>query len=144
MPTGKRFPSRFRWLPNNSRKDPEMTLIRILILILLPPLIAGSISGCATVTHAAAAKAEATAAEPPPPGAARPSDELWIIARDQGAGQQPAKNNDSLPGAATLLARVPGQSAPVAMPLERTDVKAEIAGYIASVSVTQQFHNPFS
>ena len=120
-----------------------MTLVRIMILILLPPLVAGSMSGCATVTHAAAAKAEATPAEPPPPGAARLSEELWIIAREQTA-QQRTEHKDVLPGAATLLARVPDQPAPVAIPLKRTDVKAEIAGYIASVNVAQQFHNPFS
>src|SRR2546423_7256021 len=102
-----------------------MKLVRILILILLP-LIAGSISGCAAVTHAAAAsKAEATAAPPPPPGAALPSEELWIIAKDQTV-QQPAQSNDALPGAGTLLARLADQSTLVPVPLKHTDVKADI------------------
>src|SRR5205814_8864879 len=58
--------------------------------------------------------------------------------------QQPAQSDDVLPGATTLFARLPDQSAPIPLPLKRTDVKADIAGCIASVNVTQQFHNPFS
>ncbi|HKX61261.1 MAG TPA: VIT domain-containing protein, partial [Verrucomicrobiae bacterium] len=31
----------------------------------------------------------------------------------------------------------------VPMPLRHTDVKSTISGYIASVTVVQQFHNPY-
>ena len=40
------------------------------------------------------------------------------------------------------MTREEGREVP--LPLKHTDVKAEVAGYIASVRVTQQFHNPYS
>ena len=47
------------------------------------------------------------------------------------------------PTAGALLAKLPDKEKKVPVPLEHTDVHAEIAAYIASVSVTQQFHNPY-
>jgi len=66
-------------------------------------------------------------------------EELWVIARKEGeavaAEQEP-------PGAGALMAKL-ADDKEVPLPLKHTDVKAAISGYIASVDVTQQFHNPF-
>jgi Ca-activated chloride channel family protein len=79
------------------------------------------------------------------PGQTTPSrdEELWVIAKTPAELQPPAKD-DTLPGTGALVAKVPDQTAPVPVPLKHTDVKANIAGYVASVDVTQHYHNPFS
>src|SRR5439155_25396465 len=47
-----------------------------------------------------------------------------------------------MPGSGTLVAKLADKLVPI--PLKHTDVKASIAGYIATVDVTQQYHNPYS
>ena len=69
-----------------------------------------------------------------------PEEELWVIVRSTSA-EGAAGEED--PGTGALLADLPGEGQDVPMPLKHTDVKAEIAGYIASVQVRQQFHNPY-
>jgi Ca-activated chloride channel family protein len=73
--------------------------------------------------------------------APRRHDELWIIASGTtahtGLGAQ-----DESPGSGTLMTEVEGQKIP--MPLKHTDVRASVAGYLGSVEVVQQFHNPYS
>ncbi|MBS3763922.1 MAG: VWA domain-containing protein [Planctomycetes bacterium] len=69
------------------------------------------------------------------------SDELWVISRPE--GQSDVRPGEDEPGSGALLADVPGQTKEVPVPLKHTDVKAGISAYIASVTVTQQFHNPF-
>jgi Ca-activated chloride channel family protein len=49
-----------------------------------------------------------------------------------------------IPGSGTLMTRLPDSQNPVPVPLKHTDVKASIAGYVATVDVTQQYHNPYS
>jgi Ca-activated chloride channel family protein len=85
------------------------------------------------------------------PGQTTPSrdEELWVIAKSQPdatASKQriPTAAEDPTPGTGALLTRLPNSQTPVPIPLKHTDVRADIAGYIASVSVTQQYHNPFS
>lgn len=81
------------------------------------------------------------------PGQTVPSrdEELWVIAKSQPDAAQPvAPEADDVPGSGALLARLPDQPTPVPVPLKHTDVRADIAGYIASVAVTQQYQNPFS
>lgn len=102
-----------------------------------------------------------------PLAVARPGEDIWVIvkppARDPAAA---AENEDTAPGSGAMLARVqrddtqprdarpapdgatdaehdPAQPEPIPLPLKHTDVHASVAGYIASVHVTQQFHNPF-
>jgi Ca-activated chloride channel family protein len=96
-------------------------------------------------------------AAPPsgPPGGARglvdpqslpaPNEELWVIAKPDADQQQQAREIDGhpMPGSGTLVTTPPGSDTPVPVPLKHTDVKAEIAGYIATVDVKQQFHNPY-
>jgi len=79
-------------------------------------------------------------------------EELWVIARHkvepdhtQAAMQQ--REDDDYPGCGALvipaLAGHPDQTN-IPVPLKHTSVSAEIAGYIATVDVTQQFHNPYA
>ena len=76
-----------------------------------------------------------------PPNAIAPGEELWIIERPSAAAQ-PADPN--APGSGALMAKLPDQEEEVPVPLKHTDVKAFVSGYIATVDVTQQFHNPYS
>jgi Ca-activated chloride channel family protein len=78
------------------------------------------------------------------PGQTTPSreEELWVIAKYQD-DKQPA-DEEPTPGTGALLARLPDQTTPVPVPLKHTDVRADIAGYIATVDVTQQYTNPFN
>lgn len=68
-------------------------------------------------------------------------EELWVIRK----AEQPAmaQADDQIPGMGSLLAKRPGNAENVPVPLKHTDVKASIAGYIASVDVTQQYQNPY-
>ena len=66
-------------------------------------------------------------------------EELWVIAKP--AGEAPAQPADDQPGTGSLMAKRGEEMVPV--PLKHTDVKASIAGYVSSTTVTQQFHNPF-
>ena len=70
-----------------------------------------------------------------------PGEELWIIAQPVVA-QQPAPGDDT-PGTGALMVKLPDREKEVPVPLKHTDVKAAISGYIATVEVTQQFHNPY-
>jgi Ca-activated chloride channel family protein len=90
----------------------------------------------------------------------KPGEELWIIERRTTiADNQP--RSDDLPGSGCLMTQVqcpPDPNQPYArelaadgasrvtvpVPLKHTDVRSRIDGYIGTVSVTQQFVNPFS
>src|SRR4029450_2972276 len=70
-------------------------------------------------------------------------EELWVISK-QKAQEPHAQPDDNAPGAGALMAKLPGKTEQVAVPLKHTDVKAWIAGYIATVNVQQQYHNPYN
>ncbi len=70
-----------------------------------------------------------------------PGEELWVIARGLTAPAQPAEER---PGCGALMAKLPDVTQEVAVPLKHTSVVGNIDGYIATVDVTQQFHNPYS
>ncbi len=73
-----------------------------------------------------------------------PGEELWIITRsDTPAAVGPRTLSPDDPGSGCLVAVVPGQTQHVPVPLEHTEVGAEIRGYIGAVGVQQRFHNPF-
>lgn len=72
-----------------------------------------------------------------------PDEELWVIAKPS-ASQRTEDQSVESPGTGSLMARVPDRSEPVPIPLKQTDVQTHIAGYIATVDVTQQYHNPYS
>lgn len=68
-------------------------------------------------------------------------EELWVIAKSA-ADELPAHGDDT-PGSGAMLGRLPQQEKEVPLPLKHTDVRASISAYIATVEVTQQFHNPY-
>lgn len=65
-------------------------------------------------------------------------DEIWVIAR---AETQAVGPKYETPGAGAMLAKIEEEEIP--LPLKHTDVKGQISGYIATVHVVQQFHNPY-
>jgi Ca-activated chloride channel family protein len=67
-------------------------------------------------------------------------EEIWIITRSAVVAQ--VQDVDS-PRSGALMARLSGQDKQVPVPLKRTSVKASISGFIATVDVSQLFHNPF-
>ena len=66
------------------------------------------------------------------------ADEIWVIAK---AETQPVGTEYDTPGCGAMLAKVEEKEIP--LPLKHTDVKGQISGYIATVHVIQQFHNPY-
>lgn len=70
-----------------------------------------------------------------------PGEELWVIAR--GVTPTSAQPQDR-PGCGALMAKLPDVEKEVPVPLKHTSVNGTVDGYIATVDVTQQFHNPYS
>lgn len=76
------------------------------------------------------------------------ADEIWFIAvpgdTDAGSGA-----DEDRPGSGALVATVPGSAAraeptTIPLPLEHTDVRAAIRGYVGIVDVRQEFRNPYT
>lgn len=72
-----------------------------------------------------------------------PNEELWVIGKQKlpAATPAPAPGPMDAPGSGSLWCTSAG--APVPLPLESTDVKARVLGFVASVGVTQRFANPY-
>ncbi|MHC4332654.1 MAG: VIT domain-containing protein, partial [Planctomycetota bacterium] len=70
------------------------------------------------------------------------ADEVWVIVKAE-AEHAPRPADDDEPGCGAMLARLPKEEKEIPLPLKHTDVKGRISGYIATVDVTQQFHNPY-
>ena len=68
------------------------------------------------------------------------ADEIWVIARPE--GPQATGPEYDTPGSGAMLVEKGEEKVP--LPLKHTDVRGRVCGYIATVEVTQQFHNPFS
>jgi Ca-activated chloride channel family protein len=77
-------------------------------------------------------------------GAAPPlRQDNWSAAEEKKvAGAQAAEDALPIPGSPILVTQAEGKLIPV--PLQHTDVSAQISGYIASVEVTQKFANPYA
>lgn len=117
------------------------TILSLLGLLFVMTLM----GGCSHIGYASGELAkDASVQSSLIPGQTVPSreEELWVVAKYQGEAQPPA--TDDGPGTGALLARLPEAQQPVPIPLKHTDVKADIAGYIATVDVTQNYHNPFN
>ncbi len=71
-----------------------------------------------------------------------PGEELWVIAKGVHRTVQPA--TEERPGCGALMAKLPDVEKEVPIPLKHTSVVGSIDGYIATVDVTQQFHNPYN
>jgi Ca-activated chloride channel family protein len=82
----------------------------------------------------------------PPLSRVQAGEEVWVIAT-AGAERAAAAAEDDSPGSGTMLARVGAEdeqpAREIPLPLEHTDVRAVVTGYIGSVEVTQQFANPY-
>ena len=80
---------------------------------------------------------------------AKPGDDIWVIVKPPKQDRpQQAKRDDDHPGAGAMVAVIPPieqdkEPTLVPMPLKHTEVSASVTGYIATVDVQQQFHNPF-
>jgi len=71
-------------------------------------------------------------------------EELWVISTPAYEGEAQDGSQDRSPGTGAMLAHLPEQAIKeIPLPLKHTDVKARIDGYISTVNVRQQFHNPF-
>jgi len=91
------------------------------------------------------ALSQQTIAEQSPPGSLPSLDEeVWVIVKPPPATQI-ADTAEDIPGSGVLMCRMPVNDVltNVALPLKHTDVVASISAYIASVNVTQEFHNPY-
>jgi Ca-activated chloride channel homolog len=65
-------------------------------------------------------------------------EEVWIVARTRSIS---SPDNQEMPRQGSLV--VEREKTLVPLPLTHTDVQVAIHGYIASVTVVQQYHNPF-
>lgn len=80
---------------------------------------------------------------------AKPGDDIWVIVKPPKQEREPhAKRDDDHLGAGAMVAVIPpvvqdAEPKLVPMPLKHTEVQASVTGYIATVDVQQQFHNPF-
>ena len=70
------------------------------------------------------------------------ADEIWVIAKSE-TQAVPAPDGEEGPGCGAMLAKRPKEDKEIPLPLKHTDVKGQISGYIATVDVTQKFHNPY-
>lgn len=70
---------------------------------------------------------------------AAPGEEIWVIQKAEPSATPADKD---APRCGELRTHVEGK-ADVAIPLKHTNVSAAIAGYISTVDVVQQFHNPY-
>ncbi|MCA9083995.1 MAG: VWA domain-containing protein [Planctomycetaceae bacterium] len=71
----------------------------------------------------------------------QPGEELWVIAK--AANSRERISDSDAPGSGCLMATLPNETEQVPVPLKHTAVEGNIDGYIATVDVTQQFHNPY-
>ncbi|HMJ64945.1 MAG TPA: VIT domain-containing protein, partial [Candidatus Binatia bacterium] len=65
-------------------------------------------------------------------------EEVWVVARTRSIS---AVHDEDMPGQGSLVTEDEGKRVP--LPLKHTDVDAMIEGYIATVTVLQQYQNPF-
>ena len=70
----------------------------------------------------------------------QPGEELWVIARSAEPGDV---RPDDVPGSGSLIATLPEQTQTIPIPLKHTAVEGNIDGYVATVDVKQEFHNPY-
>lgn len=131
------------------------TIVRVILAIIACVVVGCASSGTTGVTAGGKSSRsyESIAARSPEsrglaPAEQRPwpaPEELWVLAKPSvgarpHADQGPAQD---VPGTPALMTRLPGDPRPVPVPLHHTEVRANISGFIASVDVTQKYHNPY-
>ena len=68
------------------------------------------------------------------------ADEIWVITKPE---TTVVTDDEESPGCGAMIVQMPDDDKEIPLPLKHTDVKGEIIGYIATVHVLQQFHNPY-
>ncbi|MBI5018592.1 MAG: VWA domain-containing protein [Deltaproteobacteria bacterium] len=101
--------------------------------LLVPP---GPVQG-SFAKMVGAGELRATSGKPTSSAFGEPFDEVWVIQRPPTT----VVPDPNAPGSGELRTTVEGREIP--LPLKHTEVKAAIEGYIASVTVTQQYQNPY-
>lgn len=127
-----------------------LRIVRAAMILVLLALLPALGTGCASDRARAGDYRPARAVSGSPPAAALSAlvppqsmpalrEELWVIEK-----RPPVDRADDgqTPGGGSLVVPRGGRFVPV--PLKHTDVKAIVAGHVATVDVTQQFHNPFN
>lgn len=71
-------------------------------------------------------------------------EEIWVISRLDNKSQPRVASHDNELPICQMRCKRPDDGVEIPMPLKHTEVDAAIDGYLATVEVTQQFHNPFS
>ncbi len=69
------------------------------------------------------------------------SEELWVIEKSSGDMPRSRGDTEKPPSQGELRAKRGEKEIP--LPLEHTDVKAQISAFVATVDVTQKYHNPY-
>lgn len=127
-----------------------LRMLRAAMGMVLLALLPGLGTGCATdraragdyppVSAVGGSTPAATqSALVPPPSMPALREELWVIEKRSSVE---AANDGKTPKGGSLVVQRGGRFVPV--PLEHTDVKATIAAHVATVDVSQRFHNPFN
>ena len=131
---------------------PLRDVVILLLLALLPGLSAGcgramADSHLAGLRHSTGIVGAPSAADAAPGGPST-GEELWVIQKSPSPGLAQMQRREEIdvgdavvPGTGSLVLPRGGSFVPV--PLKHTDVRANITGYVATVDVTQQFHNPY-
>lgn len=115
-----------------------------LLLVGLASLLLPSLSRARELSSTLVARSAARRAASATPAGSLPiiqrDEELWVIQRPKVSG---TAADAEVPGCGMLIAKLPAEQKEIPLPLRHTDVSAWIAGYIATVEVTQQYHNPY-
>lgn len=120
----------------------KKTLVISVLLVLAEIALLCYFVGCSNVTsNLMKCQVARGPREPLPPELVSASeDEIWVIARPE----TQITTDEDTPGCGALLAKFPSEDKEIPLPLKHTNVNGEIIGYIATVEVTQQFHNPYN
>lgn len=70
-----------------------------------------------------------------------PGEELWVIEKSRSEDLVTPDRSSEIPGSGCLMTRIDRVNVPV--PLEHTEVKGKVSGYLAGVEVIQKFQNPY-
>lgn len=134
-----------RRIRSDNRRRVAIDLLLCVLLSAVPAIIAGCTKGLDKTTQVAGQGGVAgfTAGgqtSPAAPGSLPSTrEEIWVVAQTRSISNP---SGDQPPTTGAMCIQVENELIP--MPLKHTDVKADIAGHIASVKVRQEFRNHHS
>jgi Ca-activated chloride channel family protein len=137
-----------------------LRIVRDVLVLLVLALLPAVIAGCATAhgsdkSHGMRLPASASPAMMerlrgragtflvPPQSLPSLAEELWVIQKPEASLLPDQASAEPVPGSGALVTSIPGKGPFVPIPLKHTDVNAAVTGYVATVDVVQQFHNPY-